>query len=372
MLFAGETGARRRLRPRFAAGLQAAVRGTGAGREVGLRVLHTVRLGAPRCQASLGRSGHPINHHGICSRATAEIQRPLAMAGGSLPPRCAEAFTPLRPAPCRWGPRVAQGIAGWTPPSPAKRAWVLPPSTTSRCRPTRCCLPGGAVIVSFGGLLRLAAQTGKGRFRPPPGACAATGGLPQPLGGASIRSAVRSPAVGREGAPATSVASAPSRAMSRQPQFPFHRKHPPATGSGAWPVRGILRGPARPWPRGHRRMSPSTTKRAAPRPACSRFPGPRGGGHGGVWFTTAHPVRPAWKRRAHDLGCWALPRKTGPETGPKQAPQDRLGWRAGSYLERIHGRVTGRPPAPIWPECRPCRPLLREGSAGPAGLPPTT
>jgi len=214
-------------------------------------------------------------------------------------------------------------------------------------------------------VLRLAApERGRGRFRASSPGRGRHGGLPQPLGGPLDRSACDR---GRGRGGRTSVASAPSRWLSRDNSFPFTETPTGPTGSWRWPVGGS----PRPHPLATRVTGGQCLplQRNAPaRMAASSRSSPR---RWVAWWVCSrpHPVT-AWlgSRPATRSGCW---RAAGnrPRTPGQASSEDRLGLAGSSYLERIHGRVTGRPPRTDLPWSAACRPCCREAiKPGPAGL----
>jgi len=260
----------------------------------------------------------------------------MAMAGkASLPPAAARRHSPPLAASPADGRRFSRHC--WmTHHSASKKRWFTA-STTSRCRPTRCCCR----VALMRPVLRRAPGRGRGASGPagawpPRWICPTAGGARSQRGAiAAVAEAARNP-----------VASAPRPLLSRTPQFSFHRKTAHRLTGQLAMACGVSPRPARPGLRRSRRQC-LPLQRNAPGPdgaASSRNPSPPPVGHGGVWFTT----HPGWtalpgEQAGDTIWCWRDRWKTARTNQAKQA--FRIDSAAGSSTRaRSNGRVNRAAP----------------------------
>ncbi|APD47993.1 phosphoribosylformylglycinamidine synthase subunit PurL [Synechococcus sp. CS-602] len=348
MLFVVKPGREEALMARFRRwGLQAAV----VGRVLEENVVRVLQHGAVAAEvpANALADDTPINHHELLAEPPAEIQRHWQWREGSLPPALREGITPASGQLLPWG-AVLKALLD--DPTIASKRWVYR-QYDQQVQANTVLLPGGADAA----VLRLRPQDGEGALQASSRGVAATVDCPNrwvaldPQRGAIAAVA--------EAARNLSCVGAEPLAVTDNLNFPS-----PETPTGYWQLAMACRGISE---------------------ACTALATPVTGGNVSLYNETRRPdgglqpIQPtpvvgmvglvhdltrvtglAWKQAGDTIWLLGVPLETGPDNQAKQASEDRLGLAGSSYLERIHGRVTGRPPrTDLALECR-VQALLRE------------
>jgi phosphoribosylformylglycinamidine synthase len=331
MLFVVKPGREQALMDRFTRwGLQAAVVGCVLEDNI-VRVLQNGQVAA-EVPASALADDTPINHHTLISEPPAEIQAHWRWSEDQLPAASAAGITPAS------GPSAGQAMS-WNQallellddPTIASKRWVYR-QYDHQVQANTVVPPGGADAA----VVRLRPQQGEGAMAPATRGVAAVVDCPNRWvaldpergGMAAVAEAARN----------LSCVGAEPLAVTDNLNFPS-----PETPTGYWQLAMACRGLSA---------------------ACSALDTPVTGGNVSLYNETRlpdgsmQPIHPtpvvgmvglvhdlaqvcgqAW--RAAGDAIWLL--GAGLESGA--APADpRLGLAGSSYLERIHGAVTGRPP----------------------------
>jgi phosphoribosylformylglycinamidine synthase subunit PurL len=317
MLFVVKPGREEALMERFSRwGLQAAV----VGRVLEDNIVRVLQHGqvAAEVPASALADDTPINHHELISEPPAEIQAHWRWSEAQLPAEL----------PFSWNEAL---LALLDDPTIASKRWVYR-QYDHQVQANTVVPPGGADAA----VVRLRPQQGEGPCRQPAAvwrrwSTAPTAGWPSTPSAAAWRRWPRPPA--------TSAAWAPSPWRSPTTSTSPRRKPPPATGSWRWPA-AASRPPAPPSTRpvtggnvslyNETRLPDGRMQPIHPTPVVGMV---------GLVHNLEHVRGQAWRTAGDAIWLLGVPLETG------EAPADpRLGLAGSSYLERLHGAVTGRPP----------------------------
>lgn len=331
MLFVVKPGREQALMQRFTRwGLQAAV----VGRVLEDNIVRVLQHGevAAEVPASALADDTPINRHELISEPPAEIQAHWRWSEAELPAAGASGITPAA------GPRAGQPTS-WNAvllellddPTIASKRWVYR-QYDHQVQANTVVPPGGADAA----VVRLRPQQGEGSLAPATRGVAAVVDCPNRWvaldpergGMAAVAEAARN----------LSCVGAEPLAVTDNLNFPS-----PETPTGYWQLALACRGLSA---------------------ACSALDTPVTGGNVSLYNETRlpdgrmQPIHPtpvvgmvglvhdlehvrgqAWREAGDAIWLLGVPLETG------EAPADlRLGLAGSSYLERIHGAVTGRPP----------------------------
>jgi phosphoribosylformylglycinamidine synthase len=328
MLFVVRAGREEALMERFRRwGLQAAVVGRVLQENV-VRVLQNGQVAA-EVPASALAEDTPINHHELIGEPPAAILRHWQWSEADLPPATAAGVVPGGGDRLSWG---AVLLALLDDPTIASKRWVYR-QYDHHVQANTVVPPGGADAA----VVRLRPQQGPGSLEPARRGVAATVDCPNRWvaldpergGMAAVAEAARN----------LSCVGAEPLAVTDNLNFPS-----PETPTGYWQLALACRGLSEacraldtPVTGGNvslyneTRLPDGTLQPIHPTPVVGMV---------GLVHDLSHVTGLAW--RAAGDGIWLL--GVPPETGP--ADDERLGLAAGSYLERIHGLRTGRPPRP--------------------------
>jgi phosphoribosylformylglycinamidine synthase len=327
MLFVVKPGREQALMERFTRwGLQAAV----VGRVLEDNIVRVLQNGAVAAEvpASALADDTPINHHELISEPPAEIQAHWRWSEAQLPAASAAGITPAGGSPIRWNQAL---LALLDDPTIASKRWVYR-QYDHQVQANTVIPPGGADAA----VVRLRPQQGDGAM------AAATRGVaavvdcpnrwvaldPERGGMAAVAEAARN----------LSCVGAEPLAVTDNLNFPS-----PETPTGYWQLALACRGLSA---------------------ACSALETPVTGGNVSLYNETRlpdgrmQPIHPtpvvgmvglvhdlahvrgqAWRSAGDAIWLLGVPLETG------ETPADpRLGLAGSSYLERLHGAVTGRPP----------------------------
>jgi phosphoribosylformylglycinamidine synthase len=327
MLFVVKPGSEQALMERFTRwGLQAAV----VGRVLEDNIVRVLQNGAVAAEvpASALADDTPINHHELISEPPAEIQAHWRWSEAQLPAASAAGITPAGGSPIRWNQAL---LALLDDPTIASKRWVYR-QYDHQVQANTVIPPGGADAA----VVRLRPQQGEGAM------AAATRGVaavvdcpnrwvaldPERGGMAAVAEAARN----------LSCVGAEPLAVTDNLNFPS-----PETPTGYWQLALACRGLSA---------------------ACSALETPVTGGNVSLYNETRlpdgrmQPIHPtpvvgmvglvhdlahvrgqAWRSAGDAIWLLGVPLETG------ETPADpRLGLAGSSYLERLHGAVTGRPP----------------------------
>ena len=327
MLFVVKPGREQALMERFTRwGLQAAV----VGRVLEDNIVRVLQNGAVAAEvpASALADDTPINHHELISEPPAEIQAHWRWSEAQLPAASAAGITPAGGSPIRWNQAL---LALLDDPTIASKRWVYR-QYDHQVQANTVIPPGGADAA----VVRLRPQQGEGAM------AAATRGVaavvdcpnrwvaldPERGGMAAVAEAARN----------LSCVGAEPLAVTDNLNFPS-----PETPTGYWQLALACRGLSA---------------------ACSALETPVTGGNVSLYNETRlpdgrmQPIHPtpvvgmvglvhdlahvrgqAWRSAGDAIWLLGVPLETG------ETPADpRLVLAGSSYLERLHGAVTGRPP----------------------------
>ncbi|MFO7629847.1 MAG: phosphoribosylformylglycinamidine synthase subunit PurL [Prochlorococcaceae cyanobacterium] len=327
MLFVVKPGREQALMERFTRwGLQAAV----VGRVLEDNIVRVLQHGAVAAEvpASALADDTPINHHTLLSEPPAEIQAHWRWSEAQLPAATPAGITPAGGTATSWNEAL---LALLDDPTIASKRWVYR-QYDHQVQANTVVPPGGADAA----VLRLRPQQGEGAM------AAATRGVaavvdcpnrwvaldPERGGMAAVAEAARN----------LSCVGAEPLAITDNLNFPS-----PETPTGYWQLAMACRGLS---------------------VACSALDTPVTGGNVSLYNETRlpngtmQPIHPtpvvgmvglvhnlehvrgqAWRAAGDAIWLLGVPLETG------EAPADpRLGLAGSSYLERLHGAVTGRPP----------------------------
>ena len=343
MLFVVKPGSEEAVMERFRRwGLQAAV----VGRVVEENVVRVLQKGevAAEVPASTLAEDTPVNHHDLLAEPPAQILRHWAWSEADLPAATAE------------GVVLPEGVVGWDEvllrllddPTLASKRWVWR-QYDHQVMANTVVPPGGADAA----VVRLRPQRGEGSMRPSQRGVAAVVDCPNRWvaldpergGMAAVAEAARN----------LSCTGAEPLAVTDNLNFPS-----PETPTGYWQLATACRGLAE---------------------ACRVLGTPVTGGNVSLYNETRQPdgsvvpIHPtpvvgmvglvddlervtglAWRSSGDALWLLGVP----PGERPGAGPDDRVGLAAGSYLERLHGLCTGRPPRPDLDLERRVQAFLRE------------
>jgi phosphoribosylformylglycinamidine synthase len=327
MLFVVKPGTEQALMERFSRwGLQAAV----VGRVLEDNIVRVLQHGqvAAEVPASALADDTPINHHTLINEPPAEIQAHWRWSEAQLPVASAAGITPAGGSSISWNQALLELLDD---PTIASKRWVYR-QYDHQVQANTVVLPGGADAA----VVRLRPQQGEGSM------AVATRGVaavvdcpnrwvaldPERGGMAAVAEAARN---------LSCVGSEPL-AVTDNLNFPS-----PETPTGYWQLAMACRGLSA---------------------ACSALDTPVTGGNVSLYNETRlpdgrmQPIHPtpvvgmvglvhnlehvrgqAWREAGDGIWLLGVPLETG------EAPTDsRLGLAGSSYLERLHGAVTGRPP----------------------------
>ncbi len=348
MLFVVKAGRQEALMERFRRwGLQAAV----VGRVLEENVVRVLQHGcvAAEVPADALADDTPINHHDLLAEPPAEVHRHWQWRESDLPPATTAGIAS----------HPGVGSLGWAEvlltllddPTIASKRWVWR-QYDHQVQANTVVPPGGADAA----VVRLRPQQGAGSLQPATRAVAATVDCPNRWVALDPeRGAVAAVA---EAARNLSCAGAEPLAVSDNLNFPS-----PDTPTGYWQLAQACRGLAEacsalatPITGGNvslyneTRLPDGTLQPIHPTPVVGMV---------GLVHDLAHVTGLAWRRPGDTIWLLGMPLAA-------DADDDRLGLAAGSYLERIHGLRTGRPPRTDLGLEREVQALLREAIA--AGL----
>jgi phosphoribosylformylglycinamidine synthase len=327
MLFVVKPGTEQALMDRFSRwGLQAAV----VGRVLEDNIVRVLQHGevAAEVPASALADDTPINHHTLISEPPAEIQAHWRWSEAQLPAATPAGITPAGGSSLSWNQALLELLDD---PTIASKRWVYR-QYDHQVQANTVVPPGGADAA----VVRLRPQQGEGAM------AAATRGVaavvdcpnrwvaldPERGGMAAVAEAARN----------LSCVGAEPLAVTDNLNFPS-----PETPTGYWQLAMACRGLSS---------------------ACSALDTPVTGGNVSLYNETRlpdgrmQPIHPtpvvgmvglvhnlehvrgqAWHEAGDLIWLLGVPLETG------EAPADpRLGLAGSSYLERLHGAVTGRPP----------------------------
>ncbi|MCP9886889.1 phosphoribosylformylglycinamidine synthase subunit PurL [Cyanobium sp. ATX 6A2] len=331
MLFVVKPGREEALMARFSRwGLQAAV----VGRVLEDNIVRVLQHGqvAAEVPASALADDTPINHHELISEPPAAIQAHWRWSEDQLPAAAAEGITPAAGVragqPTSWSQALLELLDD---PTIASKRWVYR-QYDHQVQANTVVPPGGADAA----VVRLRPQQGEGAMAPATRGVAAVVDCPNrwvaldPERGAMAAVA--------EAARNLSCVGAEPLAVTDNLNFPS-----PETPTGYWQLALACRGLSA---------------------ACSALDTPVTGGNVSLYNETRlpdgsmQPIHPtpvvgmvglvhdlaqvrgqAWREAGDAIWLLGVPLETG------ETPADpRLGLAGSSYLERLHGAVTGRPP----------------------------
>ncbi len=327
MLFVVKPGREQALMERFSRwGLQAAVVGRVLEDNI-VRVLQNGEVAA-EVPASALADDTPINHHTLISEPPAEIQAHWRWSEAQLPAASADGLTPAGGTATSWNDAL---LALLDDPTIASKRWVYR-QYDHQVQANTVVPPGGADAA----VVRLRPQQGEGAMAAATRGVAAVVDCPN-------RWVALDPERGGMGAVAEaarnlSCVGAEPLAVTDNLNFPS-----PETPTGYWQLALACRGLSA---------------------ACSALDTPVTGGNVSLYNETRlpdgrmQPIHPtpvvgmvglvhdlaqvrgqAWRTAGDAIWLLGVPLETG------EAPADpRLGLAGSSYLERVHGAVTGRPP----------------------------
>jgi phosphoribosylformylglycinamidine synthase len=327
MLFVVKPGREQALMERFTRwGLQAAV----VGRVLEENVVRVLQKGevAAEVPASALADDTPINHHELISEPPAEIQAHWRWSETELPAASVAGITPVVGSPTSWNEAL---LALLDDPTIASKRWVYR-QYDHQVQANTVVPPGGADAA----VVRLRPQQGEGAMAPASRGVAAVVDCPNRWvaldpergGMAAVAEAARN----------LSCVGAEPLAITDNLNFPS-----PETSTGYWQLALACRGLSA---------------------ACTALDTPVTGGNVSLYNETRlpdgrmQPIHPtpvvgmvglvhnlaqvrgqAWRAAGDSIWLLGVPLETG------EAPADpRLGLAGSSYLERLHGAVTGRPP----------------------------
>jgi phosphoribosylformylglycinamidine synthase subunit PurL len=331
MLFVVKAGREEPLMARFRRwGLQAAV----VGRVLQENVVRVLQHGevAAEVPASALADDTPINHHTLLSEPPAVILCHWQWRESQLPEATLAGITPAGGRFQPWGQVLAALLDD---PTIASKRWVWR-QYDQQVQANTVMLPGGADAA----VIRLRPQQGPGAMEPATRGVAATVDCPNRWVALDPRrGAVAAVA---EAARNLSCTGAEPLAVTDNLNFPS-----PQTPIGYWQLAMACEG-----------LSEACTALATPVTGGNvslynetRLPDGRLQpihptpvvGMVGLVHDLAHVTGLAWKQPGDTIWLLGVPLETG-ETKPGVAAEDRLGLAGSSYLERIHGLATGRPP----------------------------
>jgi phosphoribosylformylglycinamidine synthase subunit PurL len=350
MLFVVKPGREEQLMARFSRwGLQAAVVGRVLEDNI-VRVLQHGQLAA-EVPASALADDTPINHHQLISEPPAAIQAHWRWSEDQLPAAAASGITPAAGAragqPTSWSQALLELLDD---PTIASKRWVYR-QYDHQVQANTVVPPGGADAA----VVRLRPQQGEGSLRASNRGVAAVVDCPNrwvaldPERGAMAAVA--------EAARNLSCVGAEPLAITDNLNFPS-----PETPTGYWQLAMACRGLSA---------------------ACTALDTPVTGGNVSLYNETRlpdgtmQPIHPtpvvgmvglvhdlaqvrgqAWREAGDAIWLLGVPLETG------DTPADsRLGLAGSSYLERLHGAVTGRPPQIDLPLERAVQSFLRQAIA---------
>ncbi len=327
MLFVVKPGREQALMERFTRwGLQAAV----VGRVLEDNVVRVLQQGevAAEVPASALADDTPINHHELISEPPAEIQTHWRWSEAELPAASVAGITPVGGSLTSWNDALLQLLDD---PTIASKRWVYR-QYDHQVQANTVVPPGGADAA----VVRLRPQQGEGAMAPASRGVAAVVDCPNRWvaldpergGMAAVAEAARN----------LSCVGAEPLAITDNLNFPS-----PETSTGYWQLALACRGLSA---------------------ACTALDTPVTGGNVSLYNETRlpdgrmQPIHPtpvvgmvglvhnlsqvrgqAWRAAGDSIWLLGVPLETG------EAPADpRLGLAGSSYLERLHGAVTGRPP----------------------------
>jgi phosphoribosylformylglycinamidine synthase II len=327
MLFVVKPGREQALMQRFIRwGLQAAV----VGRVLEDNIVRVLQNGAVAAEvpASALADDTPINHHELISEPPAEIQTHWRWSEAQLPAATSAGITPAGGSPTSWNDALLELLDD---PTIASKRWVYR-QYDHQVQANTVLPPGGADAA----VVRLRPQQGEGAMAPATRGVAAVVDCPNRWvaldpergGMAAVAEAARN----------LSCVGAEPLAITDNLNFPS-----PETPSGYWQLAMACRGLSA---------------------ACTALDTPVTGGNVSLYNETRlpdgrmQPIHPtpvvgmvglvhdlaqvrgqAWRAAGDAIWLLGVPLETG------EAPADpRLGLAGSSYLERLHGTVTGRPP----------------------------
>jgi phosphoribosylformylglycinamidine synthase subunit PurL len=327
MLFVVKPGREQALMERFTRwGLQAAV----VGRVLEENVVRVLQKGevAAEVPASALADDTPINHHELISEPPAEIQAHWRWSETELPAASVAGITPVGGSPTSWNEAL---LALLDDPTIASKRWVYR-QYDHQVQANTVVPPGGADAA----VVRLRPQQGEGAMAPASRGVAAVVDCPNRWvaldpergGMAAVAEAARN----------LSCVGAEPLAITDNLNFPS-----PETPTGYWQLAMACRGLSA---------------------ACTALDTPVTGGNVSLYNETRlpdgrmQPIHPtpvvgmvglvhdlaqvrgqAWRTAGDAIWLLGVPLEAG------EAPADpRLGLAGSSYLERLHGAVTGRPP----------------------------
>ncbi|MEB3349562.1 MAG: AIR synthase-related protein, partial [Cyanobacteriota bacterium] len=350
MLFVVKPGREQALMERFTRwGLQAAV----VGRVLENNIVRVLQHGAVAAEvpASALADDTPINRHTLISEPPADIQAHWRWSEAALPAAGPDGITPAAGPragrPTSWGDAL---LALLDDPTIASKRWVYR-QYDHQVQANTVVLPGGADAA----VVRLRPQQGEGSL------AAATRGVaavvdcpnrwvaldPERGGMAAVAEAARNlSCVGAEPLAVTDNLNLPS----------------PETPTGYWQLAMACRGLAAacaaldtPVTGGNvslyneTRLPDGTLQPIHPTPVVGMV---------GLVHDLQHLVAMGWRQAGDAIWLLGVPLETG------EAPADpRLGLAGSSYLEQIHGAVTGRPPEIDLPLERSVQGFLRQAIA---------
>ena len=327
MLFVVKPGREQALMERFSRwGLQAAV----VGRVLQENVVRVLQHGevAAEVPASALADDTPINHHELISEPPAEIQAHWRWSEAQLPAASADGITPAGGTAISWNEAL---LALLDDPTIASKRWVYR-QYDHQVQANTVVPPGGADAA----VVRLRPQQGEGAMTAASRGVAAVVDCPNRWvaldpergGMAAVAEAARN----------LSCVGAEPLAITDNLNFPS-----PETATGYWQLAMACRGLSA---------------------ACTALDTPVTGGNVSLYNETRlpdgrmQPIHPtpvvgmvglvhdlaqvrgqAWRAAGDAIWLLGVPLETG------EAPADpRLSLAGSSYLERLHGAVTGRPP----------------------------
>ncbi len=327
MLFVVKPGREHALMQRFTRwGLQAAV----VGRVLEDNIVRVLQHGAVAAEvpASALADDTPINHHTLVSEPPAEIQAHWRWREAELPAATTAGITPVGGSPTSWNQALLELLDD---PTIASKRWVYR-QYDHQVQANTVVPPGGADAA----VVRLRPQQGEGAMTPATRGVAAVVDCPNRWvaldpergGMAAVAEAARN----------LSCVGAEPLAITDNLNFPS-----PETPTGYWQLALACRGLSA---------------------ACTTLDTPVTGGNVSLYNETRlpngtmQPIHPtpvvgmvglvhdlafvrgqAWRSAGDAIWLLGVALETG------EAPADpRLGLAGSSYLERLHGAVTGRPP----------------------------
>jgi phosphoribosylformylglycinamidine synthase len=323
MLFVVAAGREEPLMARFRRwGLQAAV----VGRVLRQNVVRVLQHGAVAAEvpASALADDTPVNHHDLLAEPPEEIRAHWSWSEARLPPAEAEGLA-LAEGPLDWGTVLLRLLDD---PTIASKRWVWR-QYDHQVQANTVVLPGGADAA----VIRLRPQQGEGAMAPATRGVAATVDCPNrwvaldPERGAMAAVA--------EAARNLSCTGAEPLAVTDNLNFPS-----PDTPTGYWQLATACRGLAEacgalatPVTGGNvslyneTRLPDGRLQPIHPTPVVGMV---------GLVHDLAHVTGLAWREPGDAIWLLGVPLE---ENG-----DERVGLAASSYLEVIHGRLTGRPP----------------------------